>query len=333
MTQELTIALNLFAAFAGFSAAVLALRLSRAPGWRELGPAALVAAAGAAVGLSAIALADERAVAIAPVLTQLRLALGAAGVAAWMVYADRDLGSRRPRLQRLLVGSALVAGAIALVPGLTFNPPVVARVLPAFGVTYRDPTPTLAAALLEGWLLLLFAMVTLRYALAAVRLRDPSAAAQAVAFAVLLTAALNDVLAVAGLLSTPYVLGLAAFPPVGVSTFRLARRFGREATALVDLRKGLERVAEQQAQELVDADEELEAAARLARLGRVAAGIGRALIEPVERAEAATARALWALERGDVHGASSAVGEALAAAKRLGEAVRSPLRGGPADLK
>ncbi len=323
--------LNAFAAFAGFAAALLALRLSRAPGWRELGPAALVAGSGAWLGLLAVALADARASAVAPLLGQLRLAFGAAGVAAWLVYAGRDLGAPRPRLQRVLVGSATLAGLVALVPGLAFGPPVLARPSPALGVVYQDPTPTAAAAGIEAVLLVLLGVVAVRYVVAAVRRRDPWAALQAASFVALLGAAVNDVLAIAGIVATPYLLGLAAFPPVAVSTIRLSRRFALDAASLAELRVGLEHLAETRAQELAQADEELEASARLAELGRAAASIGASLADPAAAAEAGILRASQALAEGDRLRAEGAVQDALREARRLAEVVRSPVFRGPAS--
>jgi hypothetical protein len=324
-------ALNLFAAFAGLSAALLALRLARAPGWRELGPAALVAGAGGALGLTTVALTEGRAMTFAPLLAQLRLAFGAAGVAAWLVYSGRDLATPRPRLQRLLVGSAVVAGLIALVPGWTFVPPVVARLVPSLGVVYQDPRPTGVAVAAEAWLLSLLGLVAVRYVVAAVRRRDGAAALQAGAFVALLAAAVNDVLAIGGLLPTPYLLGPAALLPVGVATIRLARRFAVEAAALSELRRGLERLAERRARQLEKADEELEAAARLARLGRAAGALGRSLEGPSTEGALAIERALDALARGDREGARIALEDALSAARRLAEIARKPFFRAPAD--
>jgi hypothetical protein len=323
--------LNLFAAFAGFSAALLVLRIARAPGWRELGPAALVSGAGGALGLITVALAEEQAVTAAPTLAQLRLAFGAAGVAAWLVYAGRDLGTRRPRLQRLLVATALLAGLVALVPGATFVPPVTARPVPMLDVVYQDPGVTWVAAGLEAWLLLLLGAIAVRYAVAAVRLRDAAAAAQGGAFVALLGAATNDVLALGGLIPTPYLLGLAAFLPVAVAIIRLARRFAVEAAALVELREGLERLADRRASELARADEELEAAARLTRLGRAAAGIGHALSGPAARSTGALEHALAELARGDREGARAALDDALSAAQGLAQVVRRPAFRAAAD--
>src|SRR5512139_1738241 len=145
---------NIAAAFAGFAAAALALRLSRAPGWRALVPAALVAGASGVFGVVAAVLTDARAAALAPTLAQLRLAVGGAGVAAWLVYTGRDLGVDRPRTHRALVAVALGAGALAAIPGLAFQAPVVARRCAVAGAVYFDPTPTAAGAVIQGVLLL-----------------------------------------------------------------------------------------------------------------------------------------------------------------------------------
>jgi hypothetical protein len=323
-------AVNLFAAFAGLAAALLALWLARAPGWRELGPAALVSGAGGALGLTTVALTEGQAMELAPLLGQLRLAFGAAGVAAWLVYTGRDLGAPRSRLQRFAVASAVLAGLIALVPGWTFGPPVIARAVPALGVVYQDPKPTAVGAAAEAWLLLLLGVIAARYAVAAVRRRDAAAGLQAGAFAALLAAAVNDVLAIGGLLPTPYLLGPAALLPVAIATVRLARRFAVEAAALAELRRGLERLAERRARQLEEADEELEAAARLARLGRAAGALGRSLAGPSTEGARAIDRALEEIAKGDREAAQVSLEDALSAARRLAEVARRPFFTAPA---
>lgn len=318
--------INVAAAFAGFAAAALALRLSRAPGWRDLLPAALVTGAGAALGVVTVALADARAAAFAPTLAQLRLAAGGAGVAAWLVYAGRDLGVVRRRAHRAVIAIALVAGALAAIPGLAFRAPVVARPCASAGVVFFDPTSTPAAAVLEGVLLLALAAIPAWYTGAAVRRRQPALALHAAAFAVLTAAAVNDVLGISGWVDTPYFLGMAALAPVAVASFRLARRFALDAAALAALRGGLEELAEQRAAELTQTDEALERAARLADLGRAAASVGDALAGPSDRAERAIERAIEARASGDRREAAAAVQAALADARRIADVARAHAR-------
>lgn len=315
---------NVAAAFAGFAAAALALKLSRAPGWRELLPAALVAGASAVFGVVAAALADARAAALAPMLADLRLAVGGAGVAAWLAWARRDLGDVRPRAHRALLAVAIAAGALAAIPGVAFRAPVVTRPCAAVGAIYFDPTPTPAAAVLQGVLLALLLAIAARYAAAAARQGDPSLALHAGAFLLLFAAGVNDVLGVSGVLDTPYLLGIAALAPVAVASFRLARRFALESAALATLRDGLEQLAEGRALELARADEALERAARLADLGRAAASIGEGLAGPSAQAERTIERAIAALAAGDRRGAAAAVDAALEAARRIAEVVRAP---------
>jgi hypothetical protein len=316
--------LNVAAAFAAFAAAALALRLSRAPGWRELLPAALVAGVTGVFGVVAVVLTDARAAAFAPALAQLRLGFGGAGVAAWIVYAGRDLGVPRPRLHRALVAAAAAGGALALVPGATFRAPVIGRPCAAAGGVYFDPTPTGLGYAVQAALLLTLATVIARYAAAALARRDPALTVQSGAFLLVVAAGANDVLGISGLADTPYLLGIAALLPVGVATHRLARRFAAESAALAALRAGLEEAAEERALELANADEALERAARLVELGRAAALVGHALEVPSAAAEDAVARAAAALRAGDAGRAAAAIHEALAAARRIADVVRAP---------
>lgn len=208
--------LALVASSVGAFVAVLATRLARAGGLRDrrsIVPAALTA--------MLYAVGDLGTYAVLPATWQvgaqrLSVAFGALHVAAWLRFADGELGPGRLR-GRAWIAVATIA-PLALVPGITHSGRTNTRVVPGLALVYHEAELTLlglaATLLIAGSLV----VVTARYA-AAWRRGAEGAAAFVAAFAVYSLVTLNDILAAAGVLPTPSLLDAAFFAPLGVAVF------------------------------------------------------------------------------------------------------------------
>ncbi len=261
---------SLAIAVVSFLAALLALAISSAPGWKELRWfAACAACAGGYVVCNMFVTLDVP-FRVTLVGSHLSLFFGGLHGAFWFVYATRGRGKPRMSTAYQAIASGGVLFALGgLVPGLYLTSEPVVRQLPAFGLTIRDAVPTafgkLAFAYFCGSLGVLFVDYVTRW----VR-REPAAGAHVVALGTLLVAGAHDSLAASGVLAHPYTLEAGMLVVVVAVGGALTSRFVVTARAL-----------DASARKLALAHEELVKHERLAALGQLAATIAHEVRNPL----------------------------------------------------
>ena len=144
-----------------------------------------------------------------------------------------------------------------------------------------------------------------------------------VAFAALLLFGLNDALVASGVYPGAYLLDAGFLIPVGAIAFSLTQRFARDARALYALRDRLEALVEARTSALVEAQEALHQAEKLASLGQFAAGVAHEVNNPAS----VVTSSLSYLQEGFAGGAPPTDAhettlEALAAMQRINGLVR-----------
>jgi signal transduction histidine kinase len=296
--------ISLLVGLLGLAAGGLALRLSRAPGWRELqwfgavsflsAGHALLAAWGAIAGHPAAALA----------VTRGRLGLALLALWAWTRYAEACARDRTGPLGRALELLLLAAAALSQLPGLAIDDP---------------PDGPVTAA---GWGLLLLCAPVLAVALSRFRTaRGRGLRAALLAAAFLLAGALLPVdVATTAHLDLPRPLDLGFLGSVALVTWASTLRFLDAIHDLDGLRLQLESLVVERTRALADTQEALVRAERLASLGQLANGVAHQVSNP---ASVVTANLRFLAEGLAADPESHEVVEdALAAMRRINQLVR-----------
>lgn len=289
--------LALVAAGVSLYAAVLAARFSRAPGWSEqkwFGLFAAAAAAYAAGDLVTFMPVSDRVVTAA---TRLQAALATIQAAIWVCYSDVQLRLEPRPLRRRVATGLVVAGLLALVPGVAFTDHVVTVAVGAVG--YRIPTLTRFGDLMVLAILLVVTAVAVRFAVAA-RRGVPHAGLHAVGLAALAAAGVNDGLVVAGLARTPLLAELGIIAAIAAVGLALAARFVDEARLLHRLRERLEEAVAERSGALAAREAELTRAGHLAALGQLAAGVAHEIAGPAAAAASNVRQLARDMRRGEL---------------------------------
>ncbi len=318
-----------FAATISVAAAAIALlagamsrRLSLAPGWRDQHGFSFVAFSAAAYAVcnlaTALALPDP----VVTTTSRFQVASAMLLAWAWLRYAR----TFHPREQDVLapwLGRALLAlAALALVPGVVFTGAVASHAVPALGVVYRDAVPTPVGELVLT-VPFLAAIVALARFLRALRAGVRHSGIHALALVALILFGVNDALATAGVLGTPYLLDTGVVVPIVAVYWTITARFVDNARALHSMRARLEDLVAARTRELADAQAALLRSEKLAALGRFASGVAHEVSSP---AAAVTANLRYlqgargpGAERGD---APEVLQDALASMERINGLVR-----------
>ncbi len=269
----------LMSATLGAYIALLAWRFRLAPGLRDQGWFAAVAATGAAFTALNVSTTSATASAAAVVwANKVQVCLGALHAAAWLRYAATFLG--RPRgWDRWATGVALVVGALILVPGVGYTGRVTHRPVPLFDAIYRDAEPDAAGAAALIVVLLLFLAITARFARAWWR-GVPFAGIHFTAMGVLFAMVVNDILLAAGVFHGLYLLDLGFLAPVAAVTYVLSSRVVDESRGLAELRRHLEQEIAARTVELTESQAALLRAEKLASLGQFSAGVSHEVANP-----------------------------------------------------
>lgn len=272
--------LFLASSVASLLAALLALRLRRAPTMDDqLWLAAVAASAGVELLLNGVTYdpgASDRAVIWA---TRAQVACICLHLAAWVRYSTRFL-RLKATVDRYVV-PLLVAGALlALVPGAVLTDRVASRPFALLGITYRDVAPSKMGAMVIGVLLAAVGVVLARF-LRGWRAGVGYAGAHALVFAPIALFGANDALVVSGSYAGPYLIDLGWILPIAVLVVVTGGRVVDDARALTVLRDRLEATVAERTAALLASEARLHESRQLAALGRLAAGMAHALSNPI----------------------------------------------------
>ena len=198
----------------------------------------------------------------------LALAVAPCFGAAWMLYIAGEEGRGLNRFERGFVVVTLAVGVLCLVPGLAVQPRVQAREAWA-GLVYRDAVPTQLGNVFSLVLMLVLIWSCWR-AVELIRAARAGGWSLIMGCGLSVAAGLNDTLAFAQVLHTPYFLDLSFLALVIVAGRRLSDRFVDNARAL-----------QEATLKLRETQEELVKRERLAALGELSATVAHEVRTPV----------------------------------------------------
>ncbi len=193
--------------FVGILFAGVTYFVSSAPGMRDLRGfsttctfSALYAACNAALSSSSVTLAS-----LAVRLSMLFMGLLGAS---WYVYTARREARTLSMLEKALAAGAVLGGALSLVPGVASKETTWVHGVPALGISYLDqPTTTVGNIVNAYWVIC--GLILAYRAIKRFRGSGWTERAEAVGLVGLLIAGVNDSLASADVVQTPYLLDLA----------------------------------------------------------------------------------------------------------------------------
>ena len=268
--MTLPAAFSLTSTSVGLMAALLALGMSSAPGWRELRWFALCAAFASLFNLANAPITlPSASIETLLLCSRLNLFFGGLHAATWFVFiAARE---RRPlsRFEQVVIAIGVLLSSLALIPGAVVQNVVHARPIPWLGATYRDSPPT---ALGNGAVIYYVACVTYLLARSLHRWRrgDTDARTQALALVFVVFGGIHDGLATADIIRSPYLLDFSLIALVLVVGTSMTTRFVASARQL-----------ELSARKLEVAQTQLVAKERLAALGELSAVVAHEVRNPL----------------------------------------------------
>lgn len=313
------ITMSLMSIALAIAVGVLAFRVSRARGWRELRWFALIAFLSAAYAVANLSASLTWPVPVLLAASRIQLAVGLVQYWAWMRYAEaygRVATTRAGRWPEWLV---LAVAAVSLIPGAAFGGGIGHHAFAPWRVIYTD---ALLTPLGYGMLVLCTPVVVVVFSRFAAARRQGVryAGAQAAAFASFLGLSLNDAVAATGRLGLPYLLDIGFLLPGGLIAWAATLRFLETAQDLDRLRARLESLVDERTRELAETQDRLVRAERLASLGQLANGVAHQVSNP---ASVVTANLRFLAESlaGEPE-EREVVGDALAAMQRINDLVR-----------
>ena len=260
-------ALSLTSATVGMLAALLALGMSSAPGWRELRAFAACSAFAALFTLANIVITLPVPQANLLFGSRLSLFFGGCHGVAWYFYSAAQERRHLLQWERAVVAGAVLLSALSLVPHVVLSDVILSR--PWRGLTYRDAMPTPLGEFAFGYHAVGLAILFVRY-LRRWRAGFVGAVAHAIPLGAAVAGAVHDGLAESGVVGGPYLLDAALFVLVVSVGASFTSRFVLSARAL-----------EAKSRELQGAQEELLKRERLAALGELAAVVAHEVRNPL----------------------------------------------------
>lgn len=261
--MTLPAALSITSASVGLLAALLALAMSSAPGWRELRWFAACAAFAALFNLAnapiTIPSVSEPTLLLA---SRWNLAFGGLHAATWFVFIAAQERRALTRYERIFVAVGIFWSALALVPGLIVENRIHPRPIAWLGVTYRDASPTMLGLGAVGTYVASVIFLFVRAVLRAIR-GGEGARTAALALFVVVIGGIHDSLATADVIRSPYMLDFSLVALVLVVGGSVASRF------VANMR------------ELAAAQKQLVEKERLAALGELSAVVAHEVRNPL----------------------------------------------------
>jgi signal transduction histidine kinase/CheY-like chemotaxis protein len=278
--------MNLATAFAILSSvlacyvAQLSWRFSRAPGWSEQRYFSWVALCVAAYsGLNLATVSGWYGDAAVVACSRIQVSLAALHGVAWLRYSSAHLRLPRSRAERILVGALLAIAGLAVAVPIFHTGEVTHRAFAPLDVVYRDARATVLGNVAIALSLGSLAVPVARFA-RAWRAGVRNAGVQLGALSLLLLMGANDGLVQAGVYGAPYLTDLALLLPIVAVANALTARFVEDARALEALRQDLEREVRERTADLVQTQDRLHRAEKLAVLGQFAAGVAHEVNNP-----------------------------------------------------
>lgn len=215
---------------------------------------------------------------------RINLFLGTLHAASWLVYTNvaRDGQWRSlPRWVRMTVLGATALVGVACLTGIVASPQRELLAVPSFGIAYERNLLTPAGYLLGA---VPFALLTLS---AAGVWKDRRRGVEGttpvlVGFTLFILAAIEEVLVSAGAMSFIFLGDLGYICVVVPVSLQLLRRFRDDADQLDVLTEHLADEVQRRTEERDRAREQIIAEQRLAALGRLAAGVGHEINNPLQ---------------------------------------------------
>ena len=258
--------------------------LARAPGWERARVARVIAfsAAGYAA-VDVVFSASWIEAGTSRLIGATNFVFAAIHASAWVVYAygagPRPLATLSRRLQAAIAIS-LAWGAACAVPGVGTSATLRHVAVPGFGVVYRQYATTWCSDTFQAWVLGVLLLSFVRF-VRDMRRGDRDATVRVIGFGIFFAAGVAEVLVTSGVFQFIYTADLGFVAIVATLMIEHLRRVLRDAQELLALRRDLSAAVDRRTRERDVAVDALVHAERLAAVGRLAAGVGHEINNPL----------------------------------------------------
>ncbi len=268
------------------AATVALFAISRAPGWQRVRPVLFLAASAGLYSFVNVFGSTytpiETGIAIA---TTANLSLAAIHASGWLWYTFSDesgsWGSMPRWVRRTALANVAFAGSISLMGGVVSSAAYDRVVVPVLALEFQQPKMT-GIATVSALAILLTLMVSFSEFVRRARRRVPGARAMAIAFAFFTACSIAEGLVAVGVLQFIYLAEIGYLVLITPVSAKLIRRFIADARRLTLLTERLGEEVECALRERDSAREALANQARMAALGRIAAGVGHEVNNPLQ---------------------------------------------------
>jgi signal transduction histidine kinase len=283
------------------------------------------AVAGGLYSLSSVASASDLPADAFVALARVRFVAVAAAVCGLLRYTTTVVGGCSWRREALLLGLPIAGSLLYTVPGVGLTGAIRTTLVPALEVVVASAEQTPLGRL--ATILLLSPLVACLWLFGRAASRGVrGAATNFAAMLALALVGLHDALVVVGLFPSPQLLPAGITIALLLLAGELARRFGEDSQALDLLSSHLEEQIQEQGKALVDAQERIARAERLALVGRLTSGMAHEINNPIAVLTANVEYLQAAFAGGNLPAdAAGCLEETRAAARRVGASVRGLL--------